>query len=88
MGLEMITFKVSGKNPVGKQVHVRAQMPFDSGRSNNGFSRRLSYFDVYKISFPVGTKIYLCEGPYWNGEVPEKLLFTVDAEKANYLFRL
>jgi hypothetical protein len=84
----MVTFKISGKALVGKQVHVRAQLPWVEGRSNEGFSRRLSRFDAMRVSFPVGTKIYLCDGPYWNGPVPEKLLFTVDSEKANYLVRI
>jgi uncharacterized membrane protein YphA (DoxX/SURF4 family) len=87
-GLSMVTFKISGKALVGKQVHVRAQLPWVEGRSNEGFSRRLSRFDAMRVSFPVGTKIYLCDGPYWNGPVPEKLLFTVDSEKANYLVRI
>ncbi len=87
-GLEMITFNVSGKHFFGRQVHVRAQLPYDAGRSNNGFSRRLSFFQTWKVQYPVGTKIYLCSGAYWNGPVPETLLFTVDAAKANNLFRL
>lgn len=88
MGLEMITFKVSGKSLVGEQVHVRVQLPYITERSNQGFSRKMSRFDLLKVRYPVGTKVYLCEGEYWNGPVPEKLIVTVDAEKANYLFRL
>jgi len=42
----------------------------------------------FKASYPVGTKIYLCEGKYWNSDVPETLLFTVDSEKQNYLVRI
>jgi hypothetical protein len=87
-GLEMVTFKVSGKSLTGEQVHVRVQLPYIAERSNQGFSRKLSRFDVLKVCYPVGTKMYLCEGAYWNGPVPEKLIVTVDAEKANYLFRL
>ncbi len=88
LGLDMITFKIRGNSPVGKHVHVRAQLPFDQERSTNGFSRKLSMFTTVRASYPVGTKIYLCEGPYWNGPVKETLLLEVDAEKSNYLIRI
>lgn len=88
LGLEMVPLRISGKSLTGKQVHVRVQLPYLTERTNNGFSRKLSRFDQYKVRYPVGTKVYLCEGPYWNKPVPEKLVLTVDAEKANYLVRL
>ncbi len=88
LGLDMVTFKIRGNSPLGRQVHVRAQLPFDKERSNNGFSRKLSMFTTVSASYPVGTKIYLCEGPYWNGPVEETLLLEVDAEKSNYLIRI
>lgn len=88
LGLELVTFRISGKSLTGGQVHVRVQLPYRAERSNEGFSRRLSRFDMLKVRYPVGTKVYLCDGPYWNGPVPEKLVLTVDAEKANYLIRL
>lgn len=83
LGLEMVSFDISGKNLFGKQVHVRAQLPFDSKRSNHGFSQRISLLKDIRVSYPVGTKIYLCEGAYWNGPVPETLLFTVSNTQKN-----
>lgn len=88
LGLEMITIRFTGKSAVGKQVHVRVQLPYDQERSNNGFSRKMSMFKTVRGTYPEGTKIYLCEGPYWNGPVKETLLVTIDPEKSNYLIRL
>lgn len=88
MGLEMVTFKVSGKYFWSKKVQVRAQLPFEPTPSNNGFSKNLSRFKTLQVSYPVGTKIYVCDGDFWDGPTPEKLVFTVDSEKTNYLFRL
>lgn len=88
-GLEMVTFVVTGKFPFGRQVHVRAQLPFDNQKSNLGFSRKLNSFSRFKVSYPIGTKVYLCDGAYWKGgEVKETLLFEVDSERKNYLVRL
>jgi uncharacterized membrane protein YphA (DoxX/SURF4 family) len=88
-GYEMVTFRVAGKSILPKQVYVRVQLPFDNQKSNVGFSRSLSRASEYQVSYPVGSKVYVCEGAYWNGtDVKETLLLTVDAEKQNYLFRL
>jgi hypothetical protein len=58
-------------------------------KTNNGFSRKISSFSKLRLSYPAGTKIYLCDGPYWNGgDVNETLLLTVDAEKENYLIKI
>ncbi|MBI1225960.1 MAG: hypothetical protein GC192_12060 [Bacteroidetes bacterium] len=85
----MVTFTVAGKSLLKRQVHVRAQLPFVNERTNNGFSRKLSSFSHVKVSYPAGTKIYLCDGPYWNsGNVKETLLLTVDTEKVDYLIKI
>lgn len=89
MRLEMVTFVVAGKSLFGRQVHMRAQLPFDDQKSNMGFSRKINFFSRFKVSYPVGTKVYLCDGAYWKGgEVHETLLFEVDTERKNYLVRL
>ncbi|MDX1911465.1 MAG: DoxX family protein [Saprospiraceae bacterium] len=88
LGLEMTPLAFAGKSLWGKQVHVRIQLPYLAERSNEGFSRKLSRFKKMHVVYPVGTQIYLCEGPYWNGPVAEKLLYTVTSEQANYLLRL
>lgn len=87
--VSMVTFTVTGKSLLKRQVHVRAQLPFVNERTNNGFSRKLSSFSHIKVSYPAGTKIYLCDGPYWNsGNVKETLLLTVDTEKVDYLIKI
>jgi len=87
-GYEMIDFLVSGKTFLGRQIKVRAQLPFDAEKSNVGFSQRLSKSSKIELSYPVGTKIYLCEGDYWLGDVRETLLFTVDASYSGKLLRI
>lgn len=87
-GLPMVTIVIAGKLPFKRQVHVRAQLPGVAEKTNHGFSRKLSSFSRFKASYPVGTKIYLCDGEYWNGDVPETLLFTIDAGQNNYLVRI
>lgn len=86
---DLVTFKVGGKSIWGKQVYVRAEIPGDEQNFNNGFSRKLSWSSVYRVSYPKGTKLYLCEEPYWKGKrVKESLFLLVDSEKTNYLIRI
>ncbi len=88
-GYELVTFRISGKSILPKQAYVRVQLPFDNQKSNVGFSRPLSRSKEYQVSYPVGSKVYVCDGEYWNGnDYKETLLLTVDAEKQNYLFRI
>ena len=89
LNVEMVCFIISGKNLINKQVYVRADLPAGFEQEPHGFSRSLNIFSRLKVSYPVGTKLYLCEGPYWNGTaVKETLVLTVDPEKNNYLIRL
>jgi hypothetical protein len=88
-GIEMVSFRVSGKSILPKQVYVRVQLPFDNQKSNVGFSRPLSRSSEYQVTYPVGSKVYVCDGEYWNGsDYKETLLLTVDVEKQNYLIRI
>ena len=87
-GYEMVDFRVTGKSIFPRQVRVRAQLPFEAERSNVGFSQRLSSHSELQVSYPVGTKIYLCDGEYWSGLVPETLFFTVESTLANDLIRI
>ena len=74
---------------IGKQVYVRAEIPGDEQNFNVGFSRKLNWSSVYRVSYPVGTKLYSCEAPYWEGKrVKESLILTVDKEKSLYLIRI
>lgn len=85
----MVSFVVTGKGPLKRLVHVRAQLPFVKEKTNTGFSRKLSSFNRIQLSYPVGTKIYLCDGPYWNGDsVKETLLLVVEPEKEHFLIRI
>ncbi len=88
-GLEMVTFVMTGKSLFGRQVHVRVQLPFENQKSNVGFSRKLDSYSRYKVSYPIGSKVYLCDGAYWkDGNVKETLLFEVYAARKNNLVRL
>ncbi len=88
LNLDMVTFKVAGKYLWSRQVYVRVQLPYENNKSNVGFSKKLNWFNSFQVSYPVGSKIYLCEGAYWKSEVKETYLFTIDKEKTNYLVRL
>lgn len=88
-GYELVTFKIAGKGLFPQQAHIRVQLPFENQKSNVGFSRPLSRNKEYQVTYPVGSKVYVCDGPYWDGgSYKETLLLTVDAEKQNYLFRI
>jgi uncharacterized membrane protein YphA (DoxX/SURF4 family)/sorbitol-specific phosphotransferase system component IIA len=90
-GLKMVTFRVKGSSFFPTTVHVRVQLPWDMDKkSQHGFSKSLSCFGEQKMSCPVGSKVYSCNGPYWktSASYSEKLIVTVDEEKENYLFSL
>lgn len=85
----MVSFVVTGKSPYKRQVHVRAQLPFVAERTNNGFSRKISSFSKVRCSYPAGTKIFVCDGPYWNGgNIKETLVLTLEAEKQGNLVKI
>lgn len=84
----MVNFMVAGKSLLPFQSYVRVQLPGYSDKTNVGFSKKLSWFSRHEVSFPVGTKVYLCKGAYWRQEVEETYLFTVDTKTANSLIRL
>ncbi|MCC6410541.1 MAG: DoxX family protein [Saprospiraceae bacterium] len=84
----LVTFKIAGKTVLPKQVHIRVQLPDTNQKTSIGFSRKLDRSSKVEVSYPVGSKVYLCEGPYWKGDFEETLVLTLDAEKQNYLIRL
>jgi uncharacterized membrane protein YphA (DoxX/SURF4 family) len=86
--LNMVTFRVAGKSWWSRQVYVRVQLPYESQKTNVGFSQKLNRFSAFQVSYPVGTKVYLCVGAYWKGDVKETYLFTVESEKAGDTVRL
>lgn len=90
-GLKIVTFRVKGSSFFPKTVYVRVQLPWDTDqKSQHGFSTSLSRFGEQKMSYPVGSKVYSCDGPYWktSSDYKERLIVTVDEEKENYLFSL
>ena len=86
--LNMIPFRVAGKTALARQVYVRVQLPFDQQKSNVGFSRKLGRSSAFQVSYPEGSKVYLCAGAYWEGDVKETYLFTVGVETTNDMVRL
>jgi uncharacterized membrane protein YphA (DoxX/SURF4 family) len=87
-GIAMVPFVISGNSFFGKKLFVRVQLPGETSKTNIGFSRRINWFDRLSVSYPVGSRIYLCDGAYWNdNKVREQLVLDVTAEKANYLIR-
>jgi hypothetical protein len=88
--LKMVKITVKGSSLLPTQKHVRVQLPWDSNpKSQIGFSEGLSMFNERTVSYPVGTKIFLCDKPYWDGSnYKEKLIVTLDEEKQNYSYKL
>lgn len=84
----LVHFKVAGKFPWARQIHVRVQLPGDTNKSNVGFSRKLSRFEEFQVHYPVGAKLYLCDGPYWKRAVSETLILEITEAQQNYLVRL
>ncbi|MCU0354287.1 MAG: DoxX family protein [Cytophagales bacterium] len=90
-GLKMVTFRVKGASFLPTKTYVRVQLPWDTNpKANTGFTTSLSRFGEMKVSYPVGTKVYVCDGPYWekDSRYTEKLIVTVDEEKENYTYSL
>ena len=90
-GLKMVTFRVKGASFLPTKTYVRVQLPWDANpKTNTGFTTSLSRFGEKKVSYPVGTKVYVCDGPYWekDSKYTEKLVVTVDEEKENYTYAL
>lgn len=86
--LEMVTIRFAGKSWWNRQVYVRVQLPYESQKTNVGFSQKLNWFGTFRANYPVGSKVYLCRGAYWEGDVKETYLFTVEAGTANGTVRL
>lgn len=84
----MVHFKITGKSAWNRQIHVRVQLPGDTTKSNVGFSRKLSRFQEFQVSYPVGAKLYLCDGPYWKQAAVETLVLEITEAQNNTLIRL
>jgi hypothetical protein len=88
--LKMVKIIIKGSSVLPSQVHVRVQLPWDKNpKSQTGFSESLSIFKERTVKYPVGTKVYVCDAPYWKtSKYNEKLLVTIDEEKQNYSYKL
>jgi uncharacterized membrane protein YphA (DoxX/SURF4 family) len=90
-GLKMVSFRVKGASAFPVKVYVRVQLPWDPNpKANTGFTTTLSRSKLMKMTYPVGTRVYVCDGPYWEKDrtYQERLVVAVDEEKENYLFIL
>jgi uncharacterized membrane protein YphA (DoxX/SURF4 family) len=87
-GKQMIPLSFSGKSLTAKVKHVRFELPIDGAAQNVGFTESLSQKRRKEVLLPVGTKVYLCDGAFWEAQSNEQLLFVVDAEKANYEIKI
>jgi uncharacterized membrane protein YphA (DoxX/SURF4 family) len=90
-GLKMVTLRVKGTSFFPSTTYVRVQLPWDPNpKASTGFTTSLSRFSEQKVSYPVGTRVYVCDGPYWEKDriYKERLVVTVDEEKENYTFAL
>jgi uncharacterized membrane protein YphA (DoxX/SURF4 family) len=89
-GLKMVSFRVKCASVWPRQIHVRVQLPWDTKKSMHGFSTTMTPASSLKMNYPVGSKVYLCDGAYWKSDanVTEKLIATIDEEKTNYTFKL
>lgn len=85
---EMVRLRVAGKSPWSRKVYVRAQLPDEPLATNQGFCQKISWFKTYRTEYPVGTKIYLCEGAFWEGQVPEACVLTLEAGNTGHTLRL
>ncbi len=88
LGIPMVTMWVSGKTPFSREVIVRAELPFDADAGTVGFCQRLNWFSNLAVTYPLGTRLYLCEAPYWEGKtVPEKLILEMNEDSGSGVFR-
>lgn len=88
--IPLVSFRLSGSSLFGKQVYVRYELPWDRANKNYGFSRTMNTVSNYKVTLPVGTKVFQCSDVYWEKDrkFTEKLIVTVDSEKQNYSYKL
>ena len=63
-------------------AHVRYELPW-SKDNQIGFSTSLGKFKNQYVFLPIGTKVYQCNGKYWdkNAKFSEKIILTVDDKK-------
>lgn len=88
-GIPMVKFTLRGSTFWPRQVYVRVQLPWETHQSNVGFSSTMSMFSEKQVSYPVGSKVYSCDGAYWEGKpVKQRHIVTVDTEKSNVVFKL
>jgi uncharacterized membrane protein YphA (DoxX/SURF4 family) len=89
-GMPLIPLVFRGRDVDARTVHLRMELPFEGASKTMGFSQSLSCSLEKYVAWPIGTRVYLCDGPFWDSAstTNEKLLFIVDAEKANYSFEL
>jgi hypothetical protein len=70
-----VAFQVKGNSWLRKQIYVRIQLPEDANNRNFGFVQGVSRFNSYSFKVPVGAKIWVCEGNYWDNYFPREYLY-------------
>lgn len=68
-------FSVKGRRWLGTQVYVRIQLPEDPENRNFGFMQHLSRNEIYSFAVPVGAKIWVCDGRYWDDYKPKEYVY-------------
>ncbi len=84
-GQRGVLLAVADEPPFNRQVFVQLALPGRPGE-NYGFAQKPGT-RVFKMRVPVGTLVYACDGPYWDGKKPRKrLVAKLSAEPAERVF--
>lgn len=73
-GEDYVLFKLVNQDKSNLTLYVRLSLPNVPGNRNYGFVARLSPNESYYFSCPSATKIYACDGKYWNDFKPKETL--------------
>lgn len=81
-GIKLIGVNIKGSSWLPMMAHVRYELPW-SKDNQIGFSTSLGKFKNQYVFLPIGTKVYQCNGKYWdkNAKFSEKIILTVDDKK-------
>lgn len=78
-GEKYVYFRVQNKSDKIANMYVRLALPNSPNNRNYGFVARIKPTENYFFSCPSGTRIYSCEGKYWDRYRPkETLILEVD----------
>ena len=76
---QLSTLTIRNTSLLPRTVYARFEYPVDPENRNYGFVQTLLPGQRIKYEAPAGTRIYACDGKYWDNYSPkEKLLVTAD----------